>query len=85
MRQLEAALREHWHALEEQIARYTHDIELVAKRGDDCRRLVTIQGIGPLGATALVAAVGNGAMFSKGRELAAYLGLVPRQQSTGGN
>jgi transposase len=43
-----------------------------------------VPGIGPLGATALIAAVGNGAMFSKGRELAAWLGLVPRQHSTGG-
>lgn len=84
MRQLIVALREHWHALEEQIAQHTHDIELVAKRNDDCRRLVTVPGIGPLGATALIAAVGNGAMFNKGRELAAWLGLVPRQQSTGG-
>jgi transposase len=84
MRQLVIALREHWHALEVQIAQHTHDIELVAKRNDDCRRLITIPGIGPLGATALIAAVGNGAMFNKGRELAAWLGLVPRQQSTDG-
>ncbi|MCW5622874.1 MAG: IS110 family transposase, partial [Burkholderiales bacterium] len=84
MRQLVAALREHWHALEAQIARHTHEIELVAKRSDDCRRLITVPGIGPLGATALIAAVGNGSMFGKGRELAAWLGLVPRQHSTGG-
>jgi len=84
MRQLVARLRDHWHALEAQTAQATRDIELVAKRSDDCRRLVTVPGIGPLGATALVAAVGNGAMFNKGRELAAWLGLVPRQHSTGG-
>jgi transposase len=84
MRQLIAALREHWHALEAQISQHTREIELVAKRSDDCRRLVTVPGIGPLGATALIAAVGNGAMFGKGRELAAWLGLVPRQNSTGG-
>ena len=84
MRQLIAALREHWCALEAQIAHHTREIELVARRSDDFRRLVTVPGIGPLVATALIAAVGNGAMFSKGRELAAWLGLVPRQQSTGG-
>ena len=84
MRQLVAALREHWHALEAQITQHTHEIELVAQRSDDCRRLVTVPGIGPLGATALIAAIGNGAMFGKGRELAAWLGLVPRQYSTGG-
>lgn len=84
MRQLVAALREHWHALEAQITQHTREIELVAKRSDDCRRLVTVPGIGPLGATALIAAIGNGAMFGKGRELAAWLGLVPRQYSSGG-
>jgi transposase len=84
MRQLVTALREHWHALETQISHHTREIELVARRMDECRRLVTVPGIGPLGATALIAAIGNGAMFGKGRELAAWLGLVPRQQSTGG-
>ena len=84
MRQLVAALREHWQALETQITHHTREIELIAKRSDDCRRLVTVPGIGPLGATALIAAVGNAAMFTKGRELAAWIGLVPRQNSTGG-
>ena len=51
---------------------------------EDCRRLISIPGIGSLGATALVAAVGSATTFRKGRELAAWLGLVPRQWSTGG-
>lgn len=84
MRQLIARLREHWQQLESQITECTHEIELIAKRNDDCRRLVAVPGIGPLGATALIAAVGNGATFRKGRELAAWLGLVPRQRTTGG-
>jgi transposase len=84
MRQLIVRLREHWQELESQITQCTHEIELVAKRNDDCRRLVAVPGIGPLGATALIAAVGNGATFRKGRELAAWLGLVPRQRTTGG-
>ncbi len=46
-----------------------------------CRQ---IPGIGPLVATAIVAAIGNGAAFHKGREFAAWLGLVPKQYSTGG-
>jgi transposase len=50
----------------------------------DCRRLLSVPGIGPLGATALLAAVGNASSFRKGRELAAWLGLIPRQQTTGG-
>ena len=47
-------------------------------------RLTTIPGIGPLGATALIAAVGDGKQFKRARDLAAWLGLVPRQNSTGG-
>ena len=84
MRQLADRLRDHWKYLDESINEYIHELELIAKRHDACRRLVTVPGIGPLGATALVAAVGNGAAFKRGRELAAWLGLVPRQQSTGG-
>lgn len=49
-----------------------------------CRRLETIPGIGPVLSTALVAAIGDGAAFVSGRDLAAWIGLVPRQASTGG-
>src|SRR5438874_12664611 len=49
-----------------------------------CVRLQRIPGVGPLVATAVVSAIGNGAAFHKGREFAAWLGLVPRQWSTGG-
>jgi transposase len=84
MRQLVDRLRSHWNYLDESIAAITHEVELIAKRSDACRRLVTVPGIGPLGATALIAAVGNGAAFKRGRDLAAWLGLVPRQNSTGG-
>ena len=48
------------------------------------QRLRQIPGVGPLVATATVAAIGNGAAFRKGREFAAWLGLIPRQHSTGG-
>jgi len=84
MRQLIARLREHWQQLELQIDQCMEEIDLIVSRNDDCRRLVSIPGIGSLGATALVAAVGNATTFRKGRELAAWLGLVPRQWSTGG-
>lgn len=59
-------------------------IEKTAQENDACRRLVAIPGIGPVTATALIAAIGNGAAFHKGREFAAWLGLVPREHSTGG-
>ena len=50
----------------------------------ESQRLLTIPGIGPLTATALIAAVGDGGGFTNGRQFAAWLGLVPRQYSTGG-
>src|SRR5712692_9498383 len=49
-----------------------------------CQRLVAIPGIGPLTATAVIAAIGNGGAFHKGREFAAWMGVVPREHSTGG-
>lgn len=84
MRQLVSRLQTHWQHLEEQIEECTHDIELIVRRNQYFQRLLTIPGIGALGATALIAAVGNATTFRKGRELAAWLGLVPRQHSTGG-
>jgi transposase len=62
----------------------TKDVEAIAKRDEACRRLLAIPGVGPLVATALVAAVADGTGFKRGRDLAAWLGLVPRQHSTGG-
>ncbi|HYG87054.1 MAG TPA: IS110 family transposase [Azospirillum sp.] len=62
------------------------DAQLVrqAKSDETCRRLLTVPGIGPTIATALVATIGNAAAFASGRHLAAWLGLVPRQNSSGG-
>lgn len=59
-------------------------IRTAACQDDGCQRLQTIPGIGMLTSTALVAAIGNGSTFRKGRDLGAWLGLVPRQYSTGG-
>ena len=56
----------------------------LSRQNEDCQRLLTIPGIGLLTATALVAAIGDVSVFKNGRELAAWLGLVPRQHSTGG-
>ena len=50
----------------------------------ECQRLQTIPGIGPVSATALIAAIGDVTQFKNGRQLAAWLGLVPREHSTGG-
>src|SRR5713226_4334641 len=53
-------------------------------RMEACQRLTAIPGVGPVTATALIAAVGNGSAFRKGRDLAAWVGMVPRECSTGG-
>ena len=71
-------------ALEEQIAYYQQKLESLAKTHPECQRLITIPGIGPMPATALIAAVGHVGVFKNGRQLAAWLGLVPKQHSTGG-
>jgi transposase len=84
MRTLIIELRDEWKKLEEQIEATDRELAQSAKKDDGCRRLLTIPGIGPLTATALTAAIGNGAAFRKSRDLAAWLGLVPRQHSTGG-
>jgi transposase len=59
-------------------------IEKTAQENEVCRRLDAIPGVGPLTATALIAAIGNGAAFRKGREFAAWVGLVPHEHSSGG-
>jgi transposase len=59
-------------------------IQKTASENEACQRLTTIPGIGPVTATALVAAVGNASGFRKGRDLAAWVGMVPREYSTGG-
>ena len=59
-------------------------IKRTAGENEACRRLVAIPGIGPITATAVIAAIGNGAAFRKGREFSAWLGLVPGEHTTGG-
>jgi transposase len=59
-------------------------IQQTARENDACRRLTTIPGVGPVTATALVAAIGTGTAFRKGRDLAAWVGMVPREYSSGG-
>src|SRR5690349_14991400 len=73
-----------WRALDSRIEALTDEFAARAKSDEAARRLATIPGIGVLTATALVAAVGNAATFRRGRDLAAWLGLVPRQATTGG-
>ena len=84
MRNLLALLWNEWKELELQIEQMNDEVEQIASSDAACTRLRQIPGIGPLVATAIVAAIGNGAAFRKGREFAAWMGLVPKQYSTGG-
>lgn len=84
MRGLLTGLWTEWKALDVEISRTTREIETLAMYDPACQRLTSIPGVGPVIATALVAAIGNGAAFAKGRDFAAWLGLVPQQHSTGG-
>ena len=77
-------LRQRWLALDVEIADATRDLTAWADHSALCQRVVTVPGIGPLIATATVAAIGNGRMFARGRDMAAWLGIVPGQYSTGG-
>jgi transposase len=84
MRKLLDHLWQEWKALDSGIETVSQDIETIASQDAACQRLRQIPGVGPLVSTATVAAIGNGAAFRKGREFAAWLGLIPRQHSTGG-
>ncbi len=81
---LVAEIRAEWRELDRRIDALNDEIAAAAREDEAARRLLSIPGVGVLGATALIAAVGDGAAFRRGRDLAAWLGLVPRQHSTGG-
>ncbi len=70
--------------LDDRVCSLEQKLEAICARNQDCQRLLTIPGVGLLTATALIAAIGDITVFKNGRELAAWLGLVPRQHSTGG-
>ena len=76
-------LAEDWRRLDERIEHLSGEITALARQDAGCERLVSVPGIGPIISSAMVAAIGTGEAFSKGRDFAAWLGLVPKQMSTG--
>ena len=72
-----------WRRLDERIEHITAEIEVLAQGSESRRQLMTVPGVGPIIASAMVAAIGNGTTFAKGRDFAAWLGLIPKQMSTG--
>ena len=83
MVRLIADLSEDWRRLDDRIAIVSAEIEALVEEDGACQRLMTVPGIGPIISSAVVAAIGDGAGFKQGRDFGAWLGLVPRQESTG--
>jgi len=72
-----------WRRLDARIEGLSSEIEAFAHQDQHCERLMTVPGIGPIISSAMVAAIGTGDVFSKGRDFGAWLGPVPKQISTG--
>jgi transposase len=72
-----------WRRLDERIEGLSGEIDALARQDAGCERLMSVPGIGPITSSAMVAAIGTGDAFDKGRDFAAWLGLVPKQISTG--
>jgi len=72
-----------WRRLDARIEDLSSEIEALARQDKGCERLMSVPGIGPIISSAMVAAIGAGDAFSKGRDFGAWLGLVPKQSSTG--
>jgi transposase len=70
--------------LDERVSEYDEHVKMIARADDRSKRLMEMPGIGPTTASALLASIGHGHDFSNGRQLAAWLGLVPGQYSSGG-
>lgn len=83
-RELFKDLQMQFYAIDEKVSEYDKKIERLCRENETCKRLTQVQGVGPLTATALVATIGNANVFKNGREMAAFIGLVPKQHSSGG-
>jgi len=84
LRSLMAELNTELTDLDSRIAGYDQKIREIYRQSEICQRLGKVEGIGPVTATALIAAVGDRNAFKNGRQFAAWLGLVPKQRSSGG-
>jgi len=83
LREILSEMSERLRLFEERLKRYDLRVAELARSDERAGRLMAVEGVGPLTATALIAAVGDARQFRSGRELSAWLGLVPRQHSSG--
>ena len=84
MRELLKELQDELLAHDERLTRFDRELQQQARSDERCQRLLKVEGIGTISATAIVAAVGDAKQFSSARQFAAWLGLVPSQHSSGG-
>lgn len=83
-RELFVDLQTQFYAADDKVADYDAKLKKLCRQSEICHRLTQLQGIGALTATALVATIGDANVFKNGREMAAFIGLVPKQHSSGG-
>jgi transposase len=83
MREIVSSLYAFMLQIDERIKAFDRKITAIFKASEVCQRIAKIRGIGPKTSTAMIAAIGDGSDFKNGRHLAAWLGLVPRQHSSG--
>jgi transposase len=83
-RELIWELQEEFMTLDKRVLIYDNKLKILFKTNKDCQRIAKIEGIGPIVATAVMSRLGNPKQFKNGRHFAAFLGLVPRQVSSGG-
>jgi transposase len=83
-RELFRDLQAQFYTADDKVLEYDKKIEVLCRQNETCQRLMQLQGVGALTATALVATIGDAKVFKNGREMAAFIGLVPRQHSSGG-
>jgi len=77
-------LYERFKELNQKIKQYDQELQAESKADERCQRLMKVEGVGPLTSTAFIAAIGNAQTFESGRQVSAWLGLVPKQCSSGG-
>jgi len=82
-RRLFASLLEELRTIDLKIATYDKEVEQICKNSDISKKLIKVRGVGPLIATAIESVIGDAKLFKNGREMAAFLGLVPKQHSSG--
>jgi transposase len=83
-RQLFRSLYEHLADLDRRVTELDDEVQRLYRSNPVCQRVAAVEGVGPLVATAIVSAIGDGRAFKNGRQLSAWLGLVPKQDSSGG-